>query len=102
MSCKEECHTINVLLFIILIFNINICRICLTGGEEVHNAVIHSIQDLATALSNYQYEVLVKMNEFIHILTLEQHHKLLVFYFLSTAQKTTKCNKNYLILLHFK
>uniref|UniRef100_A0A1D1YZX4 Coiled-coil domain-containing protein 150 n=1 Tax=Anthurium amnicola TaxID=1678845 RepID=A0A1D1YZX4_9ARAE len=38
---------------------------CLTGGKEVHNAVISSIQDLAKVFAGYEDEVLVKREELL-------------------------------------
>lgn len=40
-------------------FWLNLCRLCSTGGKEVNNAIISSIQELSKAVSGYQDELLV-------------------------------------------
>ncbi|KAJ8438440.1 hypothetical protein Cgig2_004550 [Carnegiea gigantea] len=41
---------------------LEIFRLCVMGGREVHTAIISSIQDLARVFSSYHEEVLTKLN----------------------------------------
>ncbi|XP_039051404.1 uncharacterized protein LOC120192746 [Hibiscus syriacus] len=42
-----------------------ILRICIAGGKEVHETVMSNIMNLAVAFSNYQEEVLIKREELL-------------------------------------
>jgi predicted xylose isomerase-like sugar epimerase len=46
---------------------LDIFGLCLAGGQELHNAIISSIQDLSKSYSTYVEEVMIKKEDLLQL-----------------------------------